>query len=192
MSKNKIDFLKILNRLTAAQLKSNKMLPILDYLASQSYVLIKSIFKSRRSTEFLLIACNKSRVPLAKALLSSNLNFEINAEEKILNNTALHYTVWHNENSFTELHSACEEGDENEVIRLILKGANINAQDNNGNMPLHIACKKGHGDIIIALMANLHPKSHYQIKLSASLHDKCYGQIAIEWLLIFKRPTTCY
>ena len=86
--------------------------------------------KIRNPTRVLLAACNTSCVLLAKTLLSSNLRIEINAEDKILNNAALHYVIWHSQNDFNELHSACKKGEEDKVIQLLIKDAKINAQDN--------------------------------------------------------------
>ena len=152
-SKPNIDFQKILNRLTAAELSSFKMSPILDYLVSQSFIQVESVFKNRSTSEVLLAACKKSCNSLIKALLESNLAFKINEEDKKTNNTSLHYAIWHQRNDFTDLHSACGRGDENEVSRLIYnKGVVINVQDNEGNTPLHIACKKIHSDIAVFLM----------------------------------------
>ena len=43
VSKNNLDFQKILKRLTAAKLRSSKFLPILEYLVSQSYVQVEFV-----------------------------------------------------------------------------------------------------------------------------------------------------
>lgn len=42
------------------------------------------------------------------------------------------------------LHNASKQGHKNIVSLFFEIGANVNAQDNNGKMPLHYACTKGH------------------------------------------------
>ena len=53
----------------------------------------------------------------------------------------------------TQLHKACDKGDVTEVMRLVnVDDHMINAQNNGGNTPLHLACQFGHSDIVKTLM----------------------------------------
>lgn len=48
--------------------------------------------------------------------------------------------------------TAAEEGDLNEVLKLLSEGANINAQAKNRYTPLHLACKRGRVAVVKALL----------------------------------------
>ena len=69
-------------------------------------------------------------------------------------NTALHYAVWCNKDSYTQLHDACDIlGDVTEVLRLIcVNDHKIDLQDNMGYTPLLNACHYGRSDIVETLM----------------------------------------
>jgi ankyrin repeat protein len=66
-------------------------------------------------------------------------------------------SLWCNKQDKTKLHLACIKGDITEVGKLIFtpntNNAIIDAQDNNGNTPLHYACCFNHSEIITILMA---------------------------------------
>ena len=51
-------------------------------------------------------------------------------------------------------YTACDRrGDVTEVLSLVyVRGHKINVQNNDGNTPLHLACSKGHSDIVETLM----------------------------------------
>lgn len=55
-----------------------------------------------------------------------------------------------------ELHEACAAGDSDAVEECIKSGIDVNAQDSDWNdrTPLHWACMKGHGDIVLLLLEN--------------------------------------
>lgn len=53
------------------------------------------------------------------------------------------------------------EGNENEVQRLLMNGANLNATDENGNSALLLAAAKGYN--IITYKLHIHTKTHHQI-----------------------------
>ena len=100
----------------------------------------------------LIQACRASRMTVSKYLLFEVSDIDVNlADNK--NNTALHYAIWCSKHNFTRLHQACEKGNVVEVQRLIYnEGFKIDAQDDNGDTPLHIACKAGDRDVVSALM----------------------------------------
>ena len=69
-------------------------------------------------------------------------------------NIALHYAVWYSKTGITPLHKACFSTKRlAEILKLIyLDCQNVNVQDNNGETPLHFACKLGNRDVVEALM----------------------------------------
>ena len=101
----------------------------------------------------LICACHRGNYSVSMYLINKLNNSEINfAHEKKLN-TALHYAVWCAKQNRTPLHEACKERNVKKVMELVIvKGHNINAQDNSGWTPLHTACYYGFGDVVSALM----------------------------------------
>ena len=100
----------------------------------------------------LIQACRASSISVSTYLLIKVDNLDINFLDNKFN-TALHYAIWCSEYNFTRLHRACENGNTTEVERLIyVEKHGINALDDNGDTPLHIACRAGYSDIVSALM----------------------------------------
>ena len=52
----------------------------------------------------------------------------------------------------TDLHFAAQRGDAEEVRRLVAAGANVNAQDKNGNTPLKYASAEPHPEVLRVLI----------------------------------------
>ena len=87
-----------------------------------------------------------------RCLLNSDKLHNVNKNNRKLY-TSLHHVIWLSQNDSTALHAACDEGNVNEVRNLICKeNVMINVQDNNGNIPLHISCQRGHADFFVSLM----------------------------------------
>lgn len=63
---------------------------------------------------------------------------------------------------WTALHAAAYNGHKKLVAYMLTNGANANAQDNDGNTPLHLAAGRGHADTTAALMgaSNLSLRNH--------------------------------
>lgn len=57
-------------------------------------------------------------------------------------------------NGRTALHAAASNGHKKLVAFLLSRGADANAQDNEGNTPLHLAAMMGHEDSTAALVAS--------------------------------------
>ena len=70
-------------------------------------------------------------------------------------NTALHYAIWcqNKDNGVTNLHWACYVDDVDDVCKLLyVDGYDIDAQDNEGDTPLHKACSYGNNKAVMTLM----------------------------------------
>jgi len=63
----------------------------------------------------------------------------------------------HNKSWYSPIHLAAQVGNANSVRDLILGGANVTERDAKGNTALHIACAKGHYEVVLALTR---PLSH--------------------------------
>ena len=129
--------------------------------------------KSSYSTP-LLWACRKVRMSLSLYLLNEAVDLDVNVTDRD-GNSALHYAVWCSKNHDTQLHLACLKalpkvsslsedrniqwhgawGEDNisTVSSLVhLAGRDINAQNNDGNTPLHYACSNSLGNAVEILM----------------------------------------
>ena len=70
-----------------------------------------------------------------------------------------------NDTPVNSLHRAAYYGHKDAVELLYLKGANIEAEDDNQWTPLHIAAFNGHKDVVELLLfigANIEAKINYQ------------------------------
>ena len=91
----------------------------------------------------LLYSCYCSNIPVAKFLLTEYEFIDVNVVCK-KGNSPLHYSIWNSQEDDTDLHLACLEGDFGKVFQLIIKKCDmINKQNNDGNTPLHLACRLG-------------------------------------------------
>ena len=100
----------------------------------------------------LIRACQRANVSVSKYLLDNINGLDVNIAD-CDDNTALHYAVWCNKDSNTPLRKACCENDKREVERLLyLSEHNINVQNNDGDTPLHVACRYGNSPIVETLM----------------------------------------
>ena len=52
----------------------------------------------------------------------------------------------------TPLYIACENGNQDEVARLLRRGCLVDTQTSDGRTPLFVACEKGHLDIVELLL----------------------------------------
>ncbi|MDR0772959.1 MAG: ankyrin repeat domain-containing protein [Wolbachia pipientis] len=64
----------------------------------------------------------------------------------------------------TLLHFAAEGGYENIVGALIVRGANVNAQNNYGWTPLHLAVECGCKDVVRFLLDNAKPRAEMEVE----------------------------
>src|SRR5690349_2630528 len=69
----------------------------------------------------------------------------------ISGNTVLHYVILKSQSS--AVHEACRIGDLLKLQRLLSEQwESVNAQNNDGDTPLHLACSKGNSDMVETLM----------------------------------------
>jgi ankyrin repeat protein len=122
---------------------------------------LKSILGIRQLINIAMeYACKRGQTSLIKCLVQHTF---INVNNTSAVDTLLHDAIWRSEHDKTQLHKLCiaPQSDVLDVCKLVLNfddSAALNAQDNNGDTPLHIACSYGYGDrkrtdIIEALLA---------------------------------------
>jgi ankyrin repeat protein len=103
----------------------------------------------------LTSACKCDNTSVISYMLQQQIkNLDVNILDSF-NNSSLHYIICCSKSNFTPLHRACNEGNVNQVKKLIdVYDHSVNIQDNNGNTPLHIACVQRHFSIAkILIMA---------------------------------------
>ena len=129
-----------------------KHLDVLKYLVKTSRVNV-NLPDSEWGFTPLIAACLCYNMSLSMYLLSEVSDLDVNiAGYKGF--TALHFAVsCSKDDGYTQLHEACVKGDVTEMMRLVnVDDHMINAQNNVGYTPLHLACRFGHSDIVKTLM----------------------------------------
>ena len=58
----------------------------------------------------------------------------------------------------TALHMACWQGKKEEVEWLLDQGAHLHAKDGRGWSPLHLACLRGHANLLAVILARQKPE----------------------------------
>ena len=105
----------------------------------------------------LAIACDrvKHKVALHLLLLEANKEVNIDIADKDCN-SLLHVVIWNNEPSDWPLHKACRNNDISEVVQILYSDFidlfSIDAQNNEGETPLHLACQYNHRQVIEMLV----------------------------------------
>ena len=137
--------------------RRNRQLELVKYLvkACRVDVNLPDNFLGRTP---LAAACYVVNMPVAMYFLREVIDLDVNIADT-QGNVALHFAVWFElEEGYTQLHSASVRGDVAAVrifayaSELPNTGHRINAQDNDGDTPLHKACRYGHIEIIETLM----------------------------------------
>ena len=130
-----------------------KHLDILKYLVKTSRVDVNLPENSKLGFTPLIAACVNCSMSLSMYLLSEVSDLDVNIAG-YRGFTALHFAVSCSKDiGDTHLHLACIKGDVTEVMRLVnVDDHMINAQNNGGYTPLHLACRLGHSDIVKTLM----------------------------------------
>ncbi|XP_034460785.1 ankyrin repeat and protein kinase domain-containing protein 1 [Hippoglossus hippoglossus] len=94
------------------------------------------------------------------------------------------------EDQWTALHFAAQNGDERAVRILLDKGAVADAQEKTGWMPLHLACQNGHEEVARLLLSRLSEEAVGQkeeARGKTGLHlASAYGHLNIAKLLLTK------
>ncbi|XP_069003411.1 ankyrin repeat and protein kinase domain-containing protein 1 [Embiotoca jacksoni] len=92
------------------------------------------------------------------------------------------------EDQWTPLHFATQNGDDRTVRLLLDKGAVANAQEKSGWMPLHLACQNGHETVVRLLLSRLSEEAVVQREEAQGrtpLHlASTYGHLNIARLLL--------
>ena len=103
----------------------------------------------------LTVSCYNSQKHITNFLLREVDNVGINTLD-FYDNTALHYVIWCRQKDMTPLHLVSGFfADENKIGGLLQQFYNdINAQDNNGDTPLHRVCQWGNISVLRILMAS--------------------------------------
>ena len=166
----------------------NNCLDIVKYLVNECHfeVNLPNLWDGETP---LTWACYYDKKPLIHYLLREISCLEINVASK-RNNTALHYIILCEDD--TALHRACHDGNVRKVYDLVYVSSHtheLNAQNNEGNAPLHIACFYGHADIVEALMVagaettliNDDGETPAQVAIKAG-HDKLLGLLDLNSL----------
>ena len=100
----------------------------------------------------LTMACRFVNISVSMYFLLEVSDLDVNITD-INSDTALHLAVWRSKDYNTQIHKACIISHESEVLRLVYaRNHEINAQDNIGCTPLHIACDWGYSAIVEILM----------------------------------------
>ncbi len=115
--------------------------------------------------ELAWLSTNSARNALAIALtemmndgqISRNRAFEL--AEMVLRKNAirlydLRTKLLVEKGAYISLHSAARQGLQNEIKKLIEKGADVNAKDSSDHTPLHYAAREGYKEIIELLLEN--------------------------------------
>ena len=130
---------------------SNNHLDIIKYLVQTGHVNVN--LSDEDGYTSLIWTCHRANVSVSIYLLDNINSLDVNIAVSN-DNTALHYAVWCNKDSYTPLHKACYEDDKREVERLLyLSEHNINVQNNDGDTPLHVAGLYGYSHIVETLMS---------------------------------------
>ena len=129
----------------------NDHLDIVKYLVETCHADVN--LPDRGGYTSLTQACYCVSMSVSMYLLCEVSDLDVNIADRD-GDTALHWAVWCSKDRYAQLHWACSyRGDVTEVLSLVyVKGHKINAQNNYGDTPLHLACSKGHSDIVETLM----------------------------------------
>ncbi|XP_077397901.1 ankyrin repeat and protein kinase domain-containing protein 1 [Festucalex cinctus] len=94
------------------------------------------------------------------------------------------------EDQWTGVHFAAQNGDDRAVRLLLDKGADADPREKSGWMPLHLACQNGHETVVRLLLTRLSVKAideREDVQQRTPLHlAAAYGHINIAKLLLFQ------